>query len=275
MSTSNPPSATEIEFIEAEAWVELHLNLPLDFQSRHRMSVHRRNGAVLLIADRHINKVIGLGLAAPLTERDLDDVIAEYSTADVQRFIVQWSPAAVPAVASEWLVERGFTMMPRPMTKLYRRAGSANVLSTNPPLTVREIGPDDAQTYEDVVAAPLGVPEGLGPHMRSTIGQPRWRFYLVYDGHRPIAGAALYVRGRMGWCGLGATIESDRRRGAQSALFARRLSDAANDGCEWVAAETLTETADQPNQSYRNMRRLGFVPMYDRPNYLLDLRNAR
>jgi hypothetical protein len=161
------------------------------------------------------------------------------------------------------------------MTKVYCRAGATRALTADPLLSVKEIGPDDAQTFEDIVATPLGVPEGLGPHMRSTVGLPGWRFYLVYDGDRPIAGAALYVRGRMAWCGLGATIESDRRRGAQSALFARRLYDAAKDGCEWVTAETLAETADQPNQSYRNMSRAGFVSLYDRPNYLLDMRASR
>lgn len=60
-----------------------------------------------------------------------------------------------------------------------------------------------------------------------------------------------------------------------SALFARRLIDAANDGCEWLTAETLAETADQPNQSLRNMKRAGFISLYDRSNYLLDLRRSR
>jgi hypothetical protein len=78
----------------------------------------------------------------------------------------------------------------------------------------------------------------------------------------------------MAWCGLGATIESDRRRGAQAALLARRLHDAANDGCEWVSADTLAEMTDRPSQSYRNMTRAGFTTLYDRPNYLLDLRSA-
>jgi hypothetical protein len=140
---------------------------------------------------------------------------------------------------------------------------------------VREIGPDDAQTFENVVAAPLGVPDGLGVGIRSTIGLPGWRFYLVYDGHRPIAGSALYVQGRMAWCGLGATIESDRRRGAQAALLARRLRDAAADGCEWASADTLAATVDKPSQSYRNMQRAGFTTLYDRPNYLLDLRSSK
>jgi hypothetical protein len=178
-------------------------------------------------------------------------------------------------VAREWFLQRGFTVLPRPITKLYRRAEAIHGLVADPLLTVTEIGPSDAQTFEDLVAVPLGVPEGLGPGIRSTIGLPGWRFYLVHDGHRPIAGSALYVKGRMAWCGLGATIESDRRRGAQAALLARRLHDAATDGCEWVSADTLAEMTDRPSQSYRNMQRAGFATLYDRPNYLLDLRQSR
>ena len=273
------PSAAEIELIEAEAWAELQQNLSLDFQSRLRVSVQRRDGAVLLIAGDSptltINRVIGLGLVAPLTEKGLDEIIGEYSSAGVARFIVHWSPAAAPAVARDWFIARGFTVLPRHITKVYRRAGATHALVADPLLTVTEIGPGDAQLFEDVVAAPLGVPEGLGPGISSTIGLPGWRFYLVHDGHRPIAGSALYVKGRMAWCGLGATIESDRRRGAQAALLARRLHDAATDGCEWVTADTLAETAERASQSYRNMTRAGFTTLYDRPNFLLDLRPSQ
>ncbi len=283
LSTTQPsasaPSAADIELIEAEAWAELQLNLSAEILRRLGVSVQRRSGAVLLIAGNSptlpINRVIGLGLGAPLTERELDDVIGEYAAAGVERFIVQWSPAAQPAVAHDWFLERSFTVLARPITKLYRRAGAMHAIVADPLLTVREIEPRYAQTFEDLVAAPLGVPEGLGPGIRSTIGLPGWRFYLVYDGHRPIAGAALYVKGQMAWCGLGATIEGDRRRGAQGALLARRLSDAAADGCEWVTADTLAETAERASQSYRNMTRAGFTTLYDRPNYLLDLRATR
>jgi hypothetical protein len=278
-SSSHAPSAADIELIEAEAWAELQINLPADFRTSLGIDVQHRRGGVLLIAGKSptltINRVIGLGLAQPLTENELDEVIHDYAAAGAERFIVQWSPVAQPALAHDWFIAHGFTVLARPITKVYRRAGAVHAIVADPLLSVTEIGPHDAQVFEDVVAAPLGVPEGLGPGIRSTIGLPGWRFYLVYDGHRPIAGAALYVKGHMAWCGLGATIESDRRRGAQAALLARRLHDAATDGCEWVTADTLAETAERASQSYRNMTRAGFTTLYDRPNYLLDLRTSK
>jgi hypothetical protein len=274
-SVAQAPSAAEIELIEAEAWAELQLNLPREFQQRYGTSVQRRGGAVLLLASKSptlpINRVIGLGLRAPLRECELDEIIAEYSAAGVERFIVQWSPSAEPSNAPDWFASRGFTLLSRRMAKVYRRADTMCVHQQDPQLVVEEIGPQDAETFERVVAAPLGVPEGLEAGIRSTIGLPGWRFYLVRDGDRPIAGAALYVRGRLAWLGLGATVEGDRRRGAQSALFARRVQDAASDGCEWVSADTLAETTERPSQSFRNMCRAGFATFYERPNFLLDL----
>jgi hypothetical protein len=273
------PRAADIELIEAEAWSELQLQSPRDFQRQFGITVERIAGGVLLLANRSptlaVNRVLGLGLSQPLTERQLDAVIAAYSTAGVERFVVQWSPAAEPAAVPEWLADRGFTLLSR-IAKVYRRSDGVSMEKPQDArLSVTEIGAEDAEVYERIVAAPLGVPEGLGPGIRSTVGHPGWRYYMVHDEERPIAGAALYVRGRLGWFGLGATIESDRRRGAQTALFARRFADAARDGCDWVSADTLAETPDRPNQSYRNMRRAGFATLYERPNYLLDLRAAQ
>jgi hypothetical protein len=273
------PSAGDIELIEADAWAKLQLNVPREFQARLGISVQRHAGAVILLASKSatlpINRVIGLGLVAPLQERELDEVIAIYSMAGVERFIVQWSPVAEPATAPDWFLSRGFTLLARRIAKVYRRAHVVSAALANPLLTVAEIGLEGAATFERVVAKALGVPEGLEVGIRSTMGLPGWRYYLVFDGDRPIAGAALYVRGRLAWFGLGATIETDRRRGAQAALLAHRLRDAVADGCDWVSADTLAETSDHPSQSYRNMRRAGFAMLYERPNYLLDLRNVK
>jgi hypothetical protein len=273
------PSAADIELIEAEAWAALQLNLPREFQMQLGISVQRRNGGVLLLASGSptlpINKVIGLGLLAPLSENELDDVIAEYSAAGVPRFIIQLSPAARPASIPDWLLERRFTMLSRKIAKVYRCTSPAtNVMPADSRLTVTEIGPDDAVTFEQLVASSLGVPEGLGVGIRSAIGLAGWRYYFVLDGDRPIGGAALYVRGRGAWLGIGAAIATDRRRGAQGALIARRLCDAAAAGCAWVTSDTLAETSEHPSASYRNMRRAGFELFYERPNYLLDLRTA-
>ncbi len=72
-----------------------------------------------------------------------------------------------------------------------------------------------------------------------------------------------------GYLGPAVTLESHRGRGAQSALIARRLREAAALGVDLVTVETAAETDERPVvQSYRNLRRLGFEEAYRRPNYL-------
>ncbi len=267
------PTPIQVETIEADAWIDLQRSLPSEFRERLGIDVRHRNGLTLLFASNTreliINRVMGLGLSEPFSETVLDTIVAEYTSAGVSRFMIQWSPAGQPANAADWFAERGFTLLSK-ITKLYRLIdGAEPAVALSAELRIDEIGPRDGELFEEIVAAPLGVPEGLGPGIRSTLGKPGWKYYLAYDGDRPIAGGALYVQDGRGWCGLGATLQADRGRGAQTALLCRRLADARALGCAWVAADTLVTTV--PSQSRRNMERVGFVPMYERPNYRLDL----
>jgi len=70
------------------------------------------------------------------------------------------------------------------------------------------------------------------------------------------------------WLGFGATTEGYRRRGGQSAMFARRLQDARDAGCRLAITETGEESADDPNPSYHNMLRAGFQLAYARRNWV-------
>lgn len=104
------------------------------------------------------------------------------------------------------------------------------------------------------------------------MGHPGWRHYFVLDGERPIAAAALYVEGDVAWAGLGGTLPADRLRGAQNALLARRVREACFAGARWITSWTTAEFSERPNQSLRNMKRLGFEVSYESENYVLDLR---
>lgn len=157
-----------------------------------------------------------------------------------------------------------------PTLKLWRMLESGLPSMDRTTYTVAEIDAADAHTFEGIVAEALGVLPVMAPVVRSTVGHEHWHFYLVRDGTRPIAGAAMFVHGRGAWLGLSATLPSDRGRGAQTALLTRRLRDAATFGCAWVSADTQPETVAQPNPSYRNMRRAGMDVLYSRSKYLFD-----
>jgi GNAT superfamily N-acetyltransferase len=101
------------------------------------------------------------------------------------------------------------------------------------------------------------------------IGKPGWHFYMAYDGGVPIATGASYIDGRYCWIDFAATMAEHRGKGAQTALAARRIQDAGEQGCKWLVVETAEQSAEKEAPSYRNMIRLGFKVAYVRPNYIM------
>ena len=113
-------------------------------------------------------------------------------------------------------------------------------------LTLRQIGADEAVTFARV--AVIGLPEAFQPWIAALVGRPGWHHYLMFDANTPIAGAALFVKDELGYFTWTGTTFEHQRRGAQTALIARRLHDAAALGCRWVFAETF-EAFDSPDVS--------------------------
>ena len=260
-----------IEQIEAEAWAQLYLALPAEHRTRLGCEVKRYGGAVSILtpgADVPSgNRTIGLGLERALTEDQLTEIIASYIAAGVPRWLLDWSPRAQPRSAAS-LFERHRGRAMTPIVKLWRTLEGASPALPEGAVRVVEIGEEHARTFEKIVAEPLGLPPVVAPVVRSTVGHAHWHVYLAFDGARPVAGSAMFVRGPGAWFGLSATIATDRGRGAQTQLLARRLHDAANFGCTWVSADTQPETAERPNPSLRNMRRAGMDVLYERAKYL-------
>jgi hypothetical protein len=269
--TTDQGLVRELECLEAGIWIALLGGLPAETRSRLGYEIVQEGSVTSFVTPGSdaatMNRVFGLGLEQPLTPRRLDRVVARYASAGVKRWILQWTPAATPHSAHEMLLAAGGRLV-TPMLKLRGETRRLETPSPSSPLQVVEIGPDESAAFEATVAAPLGVAPELTPFVPSAIGHAGWHHYLVLDGTRPIAGAAMYRRGDVAWFGLGATSVTDRGRGAQTALLARRESDAATLGCRWVCAETPPDTAERPNPSYRNMRRAGMEVCYARAHYV-------
>jgi hypothetical protein len=211
------------------------------------------------------NRCIGLGIDRPATEAEIDSVLELFRAGGRSQYILQVSPFARPSALEAWLLARGLRRGRR-WVKVWRDA-------TDPPpertdLRLEEIGPGDRADFERVVLAAFDMPDVVGPAASAMIGRDSWRHYLTYDGKEAVGAGALYVTERVAWLGYGATLETHRGRGSQSALFARRIHDAHELGAELVVTETGEDLPENPNPSYRNMLRAGFRPAYNRQNWL-------
>jgi hypothetical protein len=265
-------SAAEIAWIaeigEARAMADMYRAIPPAMAASLGARLEQTGPAVAMILASVpyilFNRVLGLGVGEPASEAMLDALLAHYHVAGVPP-AVQLSPGAQPAALPAWLEARGLHNDDA-WAKLIRGVEPPPALTTD--LRVEHIGPAQAQMFAVGFTEMYGAPEAVQPWLAAMVGRPGWHHYLAFDGDLPVATAALFVQDTLGWLGLAATRSSHRRRGAQSALIARRITDAATAGCRWLAVETAPDLPERPNPSTHNLRRAGFEQVYLRPNYV-------
>lgn len=258
-----------VEFAEANAFAAMPRLAPRAVVAQLGLDV-QHVGAATCVRIKHaqdnpgwslfFNGVYGLGIDEPVTEALLDTIVDWYREADL-RFRIALSPEARPSTIPEWLEARGLAR-DWEMAKLYRSTEDPPAATTD--LHIERIGAEHARAFFDIGAQVFNVPESMRLLFESVIDHPQHQHYLAFDHDQPVATGSLFVHDGVGWLANGATVEGYRGRGAQSALIARRVQDAAARGCGWVVTEPIKD-----GQSYRNMLKAGFHVAYQRPNYVL------
>ena len=257
-----------VEFAEARAWSSFYHGAPTataDALGIQVVTVGPTTALAMAGAPFPlVNRVIGLGVGAPATEGVVDELLDVYGGIGVKDFAVQIAESAGPRELTRWLDERDL-VAGGAWAKACR--GNGPVSAPQGPARVERASQLDVDTFGDVATRGYEMPEIFGPLFGGVVGKPDWHAYLAYDGPEAIATGAMYVMGDVAWLGMGSTVPTHRRRGAQGALLARRLEDGIDLGCRWFVTETGAEDADRPNASLRNMLRVGFEVAYLRRNY--------
>jgi hypothetical protein len=265
----SPEVLRALEFVEIDALLATFRLAPSEFLTSTGAQMTRVSQARVLITRQidaiYFNRVVGLGIAEPATEAMVDDILGLYKQAGVHKFAVQLSPAALPANLPDWLLARGFHRAEN-WAKCQRGPEPPPDILTN--LHIVEIGQEQGAVFSQIACSAFQFPAQLSSLMQSAIGHPAWRFYLAMDGKMPVGVGALFLQNGVGWLGMGATLPSHRRRGAQGAMMARRIRDAAALGCHLLVTETGEDMPASPNPSYHNMLRTGFKLAYLRPAYI-------
>lgn len=211
------------------------------------------------------NRTLGLGTLQPVTDDVLDHLQDLGRAAGLSQVMVGVVPGAQGGLG-ERLRTRGATPA-RAWMQLWRAAAPVELPA--PGLEIREVQAGEVEPFIDVLMRGFGMPPELRVLGSAVAGQSGWRHYLAWDGAEPVASASLFLNGGSGWLGNAATLPQWRRRGAQLALIARRITDAAHFGAHTVFTEVAEDLPDKPNPSEHNMRRAGFLTAYRREHLIL------
>lgn len=256
-----------VEFGESEAWVSMCLGMPQEFVKEYGVHTQYMGSTSVIGAPKLnwlFNRVLGIGVGDMATEALLDATMGIYRSAGIEHYVIPISPLAKPAQLTEWLSARGFVAGSN-WAKMYR--ANEPVSSAQTDFKIIAIGIEDSDAFGAIATQGFGIPPQLAPTFSCIVGKPGWHNYLGYDGEKPVATAGMFVKEDVAWLGQASTLELYRKRGAQSAMFTRRIQAGLALGCNWFVTETWEDTPESPNPSYRNMLRAGFKLAYMRRNY--------
>lgn len=258
-----------LEGVEFDACVDLWRAAPAATTAVHAPEV-RQVGSATCTTSRGVEpaaifrRAVGLGVARATSEAELDSVLA-YMNGVGQRYAVPVAPPYQPANLAAWLEKRGF-MRGYAWMKFSRPCDASLAAPTD--LEVRVVGAERGGAFGQVVAAGFGLPATIAPWVGALPGRANWVCVMAFAESTPVAAGAVYVRGEYAWLGFGATLPSHRRHGAQNALLARRIAEAAARGARTAVTETGERMPDKPSNSYRNILRAGFEERYLRQNWM-------
>ena len=258
-----------LEQIEFEATTDLFRAAPETVRSAHAIEV-QQIGPATCMTSRDIDpaaifrRAVGLGVRQPATADDLD-AVARHMSARARKYALPVAPQTRPPELASWLEKRGFTRGYAWM-KFRRPCHGAPAVTCD--LDIRVVGPDLSGEFGRIVTEGFEMPASTAPWIAALVERKCWVCVMAFAGDAPVAAGALYVNGDYAWLGLGATLPSHRRHGAQNALLVRRLNEAVARGARVAVTETGERLPDKPDNSYRNILRVGFQETYVRQNYL-------
>ena len=255
---------------EINAWQDMYYAAGKNISDKFGIKVFSVGSACVSIVKNidilAYNRVIGLGLTEPATEQILDDIISKYKEAAIKRFFIQIHPEASPSDLKQWFQKRNIVHHNN-WVKHYRGVENAPAIDTE--LDIREIqNKEEAEQFGYIITKSFEWPEEMKYWFANLSGRKCWKTYLAFKGADPVATASLYVKDDCGWLSFASTLPEYRGKGAQSALIARRIQDAAELGCKVLTVETAEDNEEKRSQSMQNIQKMGFEVAFIRPNFI-------
>ena len=225
-------------------------------------------GALLSVAANApsilLNRTLGLGKREPASAEAVDEIRQRYAKAGVERYFIHLGPHAEPPQLRDWLAQAGLEPQRR-WVKFERDARPAPEVTTD--LRIARVDASHAAAFGRIVAEGFDLPAPAAGLFPPVSQRPGWHLFGAFDADELVAAGVLFVRDGSAYLNFGATAPTHRRQGAQGALLAARIEAARELGCTVLFTETGEEVPGDPQHSYHNIERAGFVPAYRLDNY--------
>lgn len=261
-----------LEAIDGRFWREIWESVPAPVAAEHGIE-SRDFGPVqaTVVADLGrvgmLNRIVGATAPGAVADGHLAAATAWARDRGASPYVPVTPDQRQTAAAEEWLRGNGFA----PAYGWMKFARDAHPPRFRPPADVEvvELSAETADPFGMIAATGFGMPAWGAAFFAQLPGREGWRCYAARVDGEIAACGAMVIDGAAAAFGIGATLESARRRGCQLALLHRRIVDAAEAGCRTLFVETGERAEDRPGGSYRNILRAGFEEAYLCPNWRL------
>ncbi|WP_297773740.1 GNAT family N-acetyltransferase [uncultured Roseovarius sp.] len=209
-----------------------------------------------------INRMLGLGRRQAPQAADVQAAVDLYRAAGVERFFLQPDPSTADDRMAPLCEAAGLTRA-RAWQK-FERGRDAPVPEIETAFAIRKAGPEDGETFARIVCDAFDLGEAAIPWIARLPAAEDWHGYLAFAGDEPAGTGAFHVSGEAAFTDFGATAPAFRGRGAQTANLAHRVTEALRLGCKRIHTCTGVAVEGDPQQSYANILKCGFVETHVR-----------
>lgn len=258
----------EAETIERQALTALHEAADQPLRNELGLALEPAADGIASIAAAlppsaiTINRAFGLGCQRPIQTTDIRDVVNRYREAGVKRFFLQPDPSTEDDAVAPHCEAAGLERA-RAWQK-FMRGRDEPVPEVKTDLTIRQAGAEDGEAFAEIVCDAFDLGPAAVAWLARLPSAKGWQVHMAFDGDTPASVGGLYISGQAAFTDFGATVPAYRQRGLQQANLAHRIRAAIAAGCERIHTCTGVAVEGDPQHSYSNIKRCGFVETHVR-----------
>jgi hypothetical protein len=267
-------TAASIEAAEARAWADLYAAAPRDWALEVGLGTRKVGGALVIrwaaTGRRYFSRAIGLGVIAPASAEDVDEILEGYAQTGITMFLLQSLPHCRPDAYERWLGERGLEIF----DAQDRVVRDGSPLATVPAggdgreLTVEPVTRETAGEWADFLQRVYRL--DTGPWLPELIGRRGWHQYVAREHGELVGARGMYI-GPDGtaWLGMDGPVPGVMTDDYEpdAALCAGIVADGLARGARRFIADIEAPAAGMDTPAYGYFGRLGFGRPYVRSHW--------